>query len=120
MVSTRVSAPILRSEMTCATNLHCEGVIEVDTSSIASLNALQLITEDGVIGKGLKGNFAQNARPGLLAVSKACKSFLSFSSTTGDGRGGGDGLPLIHPSKVALLTPYCSETNKRYLNHRYV
>ena len=31
---------------------------------------------------------------------------------TGDGGGGGDGLPSNHPSKVAWLTPYRSETNK--------
>ena len=90
---TSVSAPTARSEITWAANLRCEGVIEVDTSSIAFLNALQLITEDGAIGKGLKGNFAQNARPGLLACSNAGKSFLSLSSMTGDGGGGGDGLP---------------------------
>ena len=84
----------------------------MDTSSIASLNALQSITEDGAIGRGLKGNFAQNAWPGLLALSNAGKSFLSFGSMTGDGGGGGDGLPLNHPSKVAWLTLYRSETNK--------
>ena len=111
-VSTRVSAPILRSEITWAANLRCEGVIEVDTSSIASLNALQLITEDGAIGKGLKGNFAQNTWPGLLAYLNTGKSFLSLSSMTGDGGGRGDGLPSNHPSKVARLTPYRSETNK--------
>ena len=70
-VLTSVSAPISRSEITWAASLRCEGVIEVDTPSIASLNALQLITEDGAIGKGLKGNFAQNAWPGLLALSNA-------------------------------------------------
>ena len=53
-VLTSVSAPTARSEITWAANLRCEGVIEVDTSSIAFLNALQLITEDGAIGKGLK------------------------------------------------------------------
>ena len=112
VVPTRVSAPISRSEITCAANSRCEGVIKVDTSSIASLNALQLITEDGAIGKGLKGNFAQNTWPGLLAYLNTGKSFLSLSSMTADGGGGEDGLPSNHPSKVAQLTLYHSETNK--------
>ena len=111
-VFTNVSAPMSRSEITWAASSHCEGDIKVETSSIASLNALQLITEDGAIGRGLKGNFAQNAWPGLLALSNAGKSFLSFGSMTGDGGGGGDGLPSNHPSKVARLTPYRSETNR--------
>ena len=85
---------------------------KVDISSIASLNTLQLITEDGAIGKGLKGNFAQNTWPGLLAYLNTGKSFLSLSSMTGDGGGRGDSLPSNHPSKVAQLTPYRSETNK--------
>ena len=92
----------------------------IDTSSIASLKILQLITDDSAIGRGLKGNFAQNAWPGLLVVSNAGKLFLSFGSTTGDREGGGDDFPLNHPSKVALLTPYRSETNKRCLNHEYM
>ena len=50
--------------------------------------------------------------PGLSVCSNAGRSFLSLSSTTGDGGGGGDGLPSNHPSKIARLTPYRSETNK--------
>ena len=93
-MSTRVSTPTSRSEITLAANLHCEGVMLGDTSLITFLKALQSINDEGEVGRGLKGNFAKNARLRLLADSNAGKSFLSCGSTTGEGGRVGETVSL--------------------------